>query len=175
MVPIYTSTLRYGPMGTGMCNPDDVPWDAMKVQKRVNYLLSRCQKAEKEYNAKRLDKYRDLSRECYDLLRQCWERAVEEALFNNVVERFNPEVNTKSLIEVSVTDDDYVKIDHAMSKCSKLVHDTAAAVNKPMPPPEELRQDIESLGTFVQEIHIRRTALRNGREKQLKAPAPEIC
>lgn len=174
-VPIYTSTLQYGPMGTGMCNPDDVPWDAMKVQKRVNYLLSRCQKAEKEYNAKRLDKYRDLSRECYNLLRQCWERAVEEVLFNRVVERFDPEVNTKSLIEVSVTDDDYVKIDHAMSKCSKVVHDTAAAVNKPMPLPEELRQDIESLGTFVQEIHTRRKALRNGREKQLKAPAPEIC
>lgn len=174
-VPIYTSTLRYGPTGRGMCNPDDVPWDAMKVQRRVNYLLSRCKEAEKEYNARQWDKYRDLSRECYDLLRQCWERAVEEVLFNRVVERFDPEVNTKSLIGVSVTDDDYVKIDHAMAKCSKVLHDTAAAVNEPMPPPEKLKQDITSLDTFVQEVHTRRKDLKKGREEQLKAPDPKIC
>jgi len=175
-VPIYTSTLRYGPMGTGMCSPDDVPWDTMKVQNRVNYLLSRCQEVKKEYDANRWgNKYRDLSRNCYDLLRQCWERAIEEVLFNKVVERFDPEVNTKSLIEVKVTDDDYVKIDRAMAKCSEVMHDTAAAVNKPMPQPEELSQDIESLSTFVQEIRTRRKDLREGREKQLKAPAPKIC
>ena len=175
-VPIYTSTLRYGPMGTGMCSPDDVPWDTMKVQNRVNYLLSRCQEVKKEYDANRWgNKYRDLSRNCYDLLRQCWERAIEEVLFNKVVERFDPEVNTKSLIEVKVTDDDYAKVDRAMSKCSEVMHDTAAAVNKPMPQPEELSQDIESLSTFVQEIRTRRKDLREGREKQLKAPAPKIC
>jgi len=175
-VPIYTSTLRYGPMGAGMCSPDDVPWDTMKVQNRVNYLLSRCQEVKKEYDANRWgNKYRDLSRNCYDLLRQCWERAIEEVLFNKVVERFDPEVNTKSLIEVTVTDDDYAKVDRAMSKCSEVMHDTAAAVNKPMPQPEELSQDIESLSTFAQEIRTRRKDLREGREKQLKAPAPKIC
>lgn len=174
-VPIFRNALRCGPTGTGMCNPDDVPWDAMKVNRRVNYLLSRCQEIEKEYNAKRLDKYRDLSRDCYDLLRQSWERAVEEVLFNNVVERFDPEVNTKSLIGVSVTDDDYVRIDHAMSKCSEVVHDTAPAVNIPMPLPEELRQDINSLGTFVEEIRNRRKYAEKERKKQLKAPGPNIC
>jgi energy-coupling factor transporter ATP-binding protein EcfA2 len=175
-VPIHKNAMQLGPEGYGMCNPPyGVPWEAMRVQERVQHLHLRCKEAEGEYNAKQMDKYRDLSRHCYDLLRQCWERAVEEVLFNKVVERFDPEVNTKSLIEVSVTDDDYVKIDHAMSKCSEIVHDAAAAVNKPMPPPEELRQDIESLGTFVQEIRARRKAIKNGREKQLKAPAPEIC
>ena len=174
-VPIYKSTLRCGPMGIGTCNPDDVPWETMNVRERVNYLLSRCQDATKEYDNTQFDKYRDLSRDCYDLLRQCWERLVEEVLFNKVVERFAPDVKTRSLIEVSVTDEDYKKIDHAMSKCSEVVHDTAAAVNRPVPPPEELRQDIESLGTFVQEIRARRRATKDGREKQSKAPAPEIC
>jgi len=175
-VPIHKTAMQLGPEGYGMCNlPYGVPWEAMRVQERVQQLYLRCKEAEQEYNAKHMDKYRNLSRECYDLLRQCWERAVEEVLFNDVVERFAPEVKTKSLIEVSVTDDDYVKIEHAMSKCSEVVHDTAAAVNKPMPSPEELRQDIESLSTFVQEIRTRRKAIKNGREKQLKAPAPDIC
>jgi len=159
-----------------MCNPPyGVPWEAMKIQERVQHLYLLCKEAEGEYNARQVDKYRGLSRRCYDLLRQCWERTVEEVLFAKVVERFDPEINTRSLIEVSVTDDDYVRIDHAMSKCSEVVHDAAAAINKPVPSPEELRQDIESLGTFVQEIRTRRKATRSGREKQLKAPAPEIC
>jgi energy-coupling factor transporter ATP-binding protein EcfA2 len=175
-VPIHKAAMQLGPEGYGMCNPPyGVLWEAMRVQDRVQHLYPRCKEAEKEYNAQQMDKYRDLSRDFYDLLRQCWERAVEEVLFNKVVERFDPEVNTKSLIAVSVTDDDHVKIDHAMSKCSEVMHDAAAAVNKPMPPPEELRQDIESLSTFVQEIRTRRKATKNGREKQLKAPTPEIC
>lgn len=175
-IPIHKTAMQLGPKGYGMCTPPyGVPWEAMKLQERVQQLYLRCKEAEQKYNAKQMDKYRDLSRDCYDLLRQCWERAVEEVLFNKVVERFDPEVNTKSLIEVSVTDNDYVKIDHAMSKCSNVVHDTAAAVNKPMPPLDELRQDIESLSTFVQEVRTRRKAIRNGRENQLKAPAPEIC
>jgi len=175
-VPIHKTAVQLGPKGYGMCTPPyGVPWEAMKVQERVQHLYIRCKEAEKEYNAQQMDKHQDISRDCYDLLRQCWERVVEEVLFNKVVERFDPEVNTKSLIEVSVTDDDYVKIDHAISKCSNVVHDTAAAVNKPMPPPKELRQDIESLDTFVREIRTRRKVIRSGREKQLNAPAPEIC
>jgi energy-coupling factor transporter ATP-binding protein EcfA2 len=174
-VPIHKAAVQLGAEGYGICNPPyAVPWEAMKVQERVEHLYLRCKEVEKEYNSRHADKYRDLSRDCYDLLRQCWERAVEEVLFNKVVERFDPEVNTKSLIGVSVTDDDYLKIDHAMAKCSEVMHDTAAAANKPMPPPEELRQDIESLNTFVQEIRARRKATKNGREKQLKAPAPDI-
>ena len=175
-VPIHKAAVQLSTEGYGVCNPPyAVPWEAMKVQERVQHLYLRCKEVEKEYNARHIDKHRDLSRDCYDLLRQCWERAVEEVLFNKVVERFDPEVNTKSLIEVSVTDDDYVKIDHAMAKCSEVMHDTAVAANKPIPPPEELRQDIESLNTFVQEIRTRRKATKSGREKQLKAPAAEIC
>jgi len=175
-VPILKTTMQLGPEGCGMCNPPyGVPWEVMKVPERVQYLYLQCKEAEKQYNATQMDEYRNLARDCYNLLRQCWERTVEEILFNDVVERFTPEVKTQSLIEVSVTDDDYIKIDHAMSKCSEVVHDTAAAVNKPIPPPEELREDIKSLDTFVQEIRTRRKDIRNGREKQLKAPTPEIC
>ena len=174
-VSIHKAAVQLGPQGYGVCSPpDSVPWEAMKVPERVQHLYLRCKEAEKEYDARHMDEYRDVSRDCYNLLRQCWERAVEEVLFNKVVERFDPEVNTKSLIEVSVTDDDYGKIEHAMAKCSEVMHDTAAAANKPMPPPQELRQDIGALNTFVQDIRTRHKATKSGREKQLRAPAPDI-
>ncbi len=173
-VPIFCNTLRCGSEGTGVSSHDDVPWAAKQVGKRVNYLSSCCSNAKEKYNAKQWDKYKTLARDCYDLLRQCWERAVEEVLFNKVVERFDPEVNTKSLIEVSVTDDDYLIIDRAMSKCSEILHDTSPAVNKPAPSPEELRQDIQSLNNFVQLIKSRRQEIRTRRDEKLGPPAPEI-
>ena len=174
-VHIHKTAVQSGPEGCGMCSPPyGVPWEAMKVPERVQHLYLRCKEAEEEYCAKRMDTYRHISRDCYDLLRQCWERAVEEVLFNDVVRRFAPEVKTRSLVGVAVTDDDYVKIDRAMSKCSEIVHDQAAAVNKPMPPPEEIRNDIQVLDDFVQEIRARRRSIKDGRERRLSAPAPEI-
>ena len=91
-----------------------------------------------------------------------------------MVERFDEEVNTQSLASVSVTDDDFLKISHAMSKCSELSHDRPSADNSPPPPPEKIRQDIKLLDAFVGEIKKRNEFLQDKRRKLLKAPAPEI-
>jgi len=101
--------------------------------------------------------------------------SIHYLLFNRVVERFDPEVNTLSLKEVSVDDDDYLIIDRAMSKCSEILHDTSPAVNKPAPTPEELRRDIQSLNNFVQMIKRRRQEIKKRRDEKLGPPAPEIC
>jgi len=173
-VPIFCNTLRRGSEGTGVSSPNDVPWTAKQVGERVNYLFSCYSNAKEKYNGKQMDEYRTLARDCYDLLRQSWERAVEEVLFNRVVERFDPEVNTLSLKEVLVDDDDYLMIGRAMSKCSEILHDTSPAVNKPAPTPEELRLDIQSLNNFVQMIKNRRQEIRRRRDEKLESPAPEI-
>lgn len=175
LVPITTSTLQCSNMGTGICYLDDVPWLAKKVGKRVEHLLSRCQEADKENFTKDNDKYRAFSEECYGSLRECWERAVEEVLFNQVVQRFDTDIKTLRLNGVSVEHEDYKTIYYAMKKCSEAVHDMAAAVNKPAPPLEELKQDIKSLKTFVDEIKKRRTNLMKERKRLLKAPDAEIC
>ncbi len=174
-VPIFCDTLRRGSEGTGVSSHDDIPWAAKQVGKRVDYLSSCCSNAKEKYNSKQMDEYKTLARDCYDLLRQCWERAVEEILFNRVVERFDPEINTLSLKEVLVDDDDYLIIDRAMSKCSEVLHDTSPAVNKPAPTPEELRRDIQSLNNFVQMIRNRRQEIRRRRDEKLRPPTPEIC
>ena len=175
-VPIHKIAVQLGPEGYGMCNPPyAVPWKAMKVRERIQHLYSQCKEAEEEYNAKRMDKYRDLSQNCYGFLRECWEKTIEEILFNKVVERFDEEVNTQSLASVSVTDDDFLKISHAMSKCSELSHDRPSADNSPPPPPEKIRQDIKLLDDFIREISKRNISLQEKRRELLKAPAPDLC
>jgi len=175
-VPIYKIAVQLGPEGYGMCNPPyGVPWKAMKVQERIQHLYSQCKEAKDEFNARRMDKYQNLSQNCYGSLRECWEKTIEEILFNKVVERFDEEVNTQSLASVSVTDDDFLKISHAMSRCSELSHDRPSADNNPPPPPEKIRQDIKLLDAFAGEINKRNALLQDKRRKLLKAPAPEIC
>ncbi|MFW6102326.1 MAG: AAA family ATPase [Chloroflexota bacterium] len=174
-VPIHKTAMQHGQKGCGMCNPPyGVPWEAMRVQERVQHLYSRCKEAEEQYNSKQMDKYPDLSRNCYILLRKCWEKTIEEIVFNKVVERFDEEVKTQRLASVSVTDDDFLKISHAMSKCSDPSHDEPTADNSPPPLPEEIRQDIKHLDDFVQEIHKRNVSLEEKRKELLKASAPEI-
>jgi energy-coupling factor transporter ATP-binding protein EcfA2 len=174
-VPIHKTAMQLGPKGYGMCTPPyGVPWEAMKVQERVQQLYSRCKEAEKEYNAQQMDKYRDLSRNCYVLLRECWEKTIEETVFNKVVERFDEEVNTQRLASVSVTDEDFLKISHAMSRCSDLSHDEPPSDNSPPPSPQEIRQEIKYLDDFVREIHKRNTSLDEKRRELLKASAPKI-
>jgi energy-coupling factor transporter ATP-binding protein EcfA2 len=174
-VPIHKTAMQLGPKGYGMCTPPyGVPWEAMKVQERVQQLYLRCKEAEKEYNAQQMDKYRDLSRNCYVLLRECWEKTIEEIVFNKVVERFDEEVNTQRLASVSVTDEDFLKISHAMSRCSDLSHDEPPSDNNPPPSPEEIRQEIKYLDDFVREIHKRNISLDEKRRELLKAPVPKI-
>ena len=59
----------------------------------------------------------------YGLLREAWERAVEEVLLDGIVERFRPSVQTQHLGTIAdITDEDCQRVDTAMTKCSKWLH-----------------------------------------------------
>jgi hypothetical protein len=63
-----------------------------------------------------------------------------------VVQRFAEGVSTLRLKRVVVTDPDNQAIEAGMTKSSKVKHDAAAAVGRqPVPAPDELERDIDSL------------------------------
>ena len=63
-----------------------------------------------------------------------------------------------------VTDEDYREIDVGMSKSSKFEHDAAMAVGRlPVPDPDELEQDIESLSKWRKLVESRRESIRTTR------------
>lgn len=127
----------------------DLPFDVVSTKARVGQLrqiLVEARKAKKDGDDDRL---RMVTTSAYGKLRLAWERCVEEVLLNGVVQRFGEGVSTQRLKAVLVTDDDYKQIEAGMSKSSKFEHDAASPIGRlPIPDPDELSADIDSLEEF---------------------------
>ena len=140
--------IRRSSKGFGVHSPD-LPFDVVGTKARVGQLrqmLVDAQRAKKDGDDDRL---RMLTTATYGKLRLAWERCVEEVLLNGVVQRFGEGVSTQKLKAVLVTDDDYKQIDAGMTKSSKFEHDAASHVGRlPIPDPDELSKDIDSLEAF---------------------------
>ncbi len=126
-----------------------LPFDVEGTRARVGQLRQMQVEAQRAKRDGDDDRHRVLTSTAYGRLRLAWERCVEEVLFNGVIQRFGEGVSTLKLKAVVVTDDDYKQIEAGMSKSSKFEHDAASPVGRlPIPDPEELLADIESLEAF---------------------------
>lgn len=138
----------------------DLPWHGLKTTKRVGYLRDRVLNAKKLYKSGTKEEYERETAYIYGLLREAWERAVEEVLLNAVVLRFGREVQTKRLEKLlDLQASDIRTVDAAMTKCSALLpgHDQPPGVNVSMPGPDELSKDVEQLESWRQAIVKRRS------------------
>lgn len=145
--------------GAGICI-EELPWVAMPVKGKLSYLKSQQVGAERLSKEGDQDAYEYKAKYLYGLLREAWERAVEEVLLNGLVERYRPSVQTQRLAKISdISDADCQTVDNAMTKCSAWLpgHDQAAAARAPVPGADELKKDIEVLETWVKGIHVRRS------------------
>jgi energy-coupling factor transporter ATP-binding protein EcfA2 len=150
--------VRHLSKGSGIC-ADELPWVAMPVNKKIGHLKNEWQAADKLFRNDYQDAYEKDAACLYGLLREAWERTLEEVLLGGIVERFRPGVQTQHIcILADITDDECRVFDTAMAKCSKWLpgHDQAAAARTPVPEPAELKADIEALETFVCSIRTRR-------------------
>lgn len=135
---------------------EDLPFDVLGTKDRLGRLRQMLVGIRKTAGEGDDDLQRQLTARCYGQLRLAWERCIEEVLLNGAVQRFGEGVSTQRLKGVTVTDDDYREIDAGMAKSSKFEHDTAAAVGRlPMPDPDEIRNDIERLARWREEVDRR--------------------
>ena len=149
--------IRHQSRGAGVC-AEELPWVAMPVKKKIGYIRNEWQAADKLERTGEQDRYETESKYLYGLLREAWERAIEEVLLNNVVERFQVGVQTQRLKAVDIDAQDYAAIEAGMAKCSKWLpgHDKAAADRAPVPPSAELKADIDALETWIAAVRKRR-------------------
>ena len=114
--------------------------------------------------------------EFYGKLRETWERAIEELLFQDVIQRFRPSIETQRLKRVSVDPADLVAIDAGMSKCSTWMtgHDSAAAIGSPPPSPDEVAADLKRFEDFTKSIKDRAEKTGNATKSLIEAPAAKV-
>ena len=145
-------------VGAGVCT-DEMPWVALAVKKKIGYLKKEFQAAEKLFRDGHQAAYEKEAKYLYGLLRETWERALEEVLLGGVVERYRPGVQTQQVSTIAdITQEDCKALDAAMTKCSKWLpgHDQAAAARAEIPQPSALKSDIETLENWVATIRKRR-------------------
>lgn len=157
-VPIAQRHIRRHAHETGEC-ADGLPWHAMKVSKRIAYLRNKHQQAAAIFRREGPELFEPLGREIYGLLRETWERAVEEVLFNGTVMRLDFAVHTQQLRQVhDISQEDVRDVENGMTKSSRYLrgHDDANAVVDPVPEPDEISGDIENVAEWVRRIRERR-------------------
>jgi energy-coupling factor transporter ATP-binding protein EcfA2 len=150
--------VRHTAMGAGVCM-EELPWLAMAVKKRIGYVRNEWQGADKLFRDGKQEQYEKEAKNLYGLLREAWERGLEEVLLGGVVERFRPSVQTQQIAAISdITPEDCKAVEKGMSKCSAWLrgHDQPAAAPAPVPKPTELKADIDELDNWVKTINKRR-------------------
>ncbi len=157
-MPSLVQTIRRSAKGPGECTSR--PWHACSTKARIGILKTDAAGLRK-LKESASDKYRDKVAEIYGKLRETWERAVEEILFNDSIQRFRASIETHRLKRVIIESSDYAAIDKGMSMCSaKLTgHDSAAAIGSTIPTPEDVEAAITELESFKRSIEKRRQSI----------------
>jgi hypothetical protein len=150
--------LRRVPTSAGLIE-QRLPWPAMKVKDRIGYLKDLRQRAATLQRDGKQSEYEHAASHIYGLLREAWERAVEEVLLNGVIERYRNSVQTQQADKLHDIDSaDCRDLEAGMTKSSRWLpgHDKAAAENAPFPASSELESDIKALEDWVKKIRDRR-------------------
>jgi energy-coupling factor transporter ATP-binding protein EcfA2 len=140
--------LRRDAHGPGLIS-EQWPWDGLTVKSRVGVLKNELVRLKKLATNDRPAYEREV-RLFYGMLRDTWERSVEEILLNSAVKRFKPEVETLRLRNLHrITAEQMATFTAGMSKSSKWIqgHDHATLLALPLPEYDEVSAD---LATFEQ-------------------------
>ncbi|WP_096202059.1 AAA family ATPase [Bacillus sp. FJAT-45350] len=127
----------------------EMPWITLSTSKRIKYLKNELPKLKKLQSQLDPDMYVPQVKTWYMLLRESWERAVEELLLNGVVERFNPSVQTQKLSKIKFSDEIVQLVTEGMTKTSTYVHDESHAIGRILPNNEEMLEDLNVLEQFT--------------------------
>lgn len=168
-VPTHLQNIRKDGKTTGVIFNTN-PWHAQNVKTRLKTLNEEVNKLEAKNTSG--EEYNYDAGAIYGRIRETWERAVEEVLFNEVVTRFGQGIQTQRLNGVIVDDSDFSKIHLEMSKCSKYLigHDKNLSLSEQRPDISEIRKDIETLSQFIKDINNKKAELIKKRKQMTEKP-----
>lgn len=148
-VESMTTTIRRVGDSTGIAEPE-LPWIAQPVSKRKRVLRTKLQDINAMINAHSPGpEVEEKVKIWYELLREAWERAVEERLLKGTIERFRPSIETNRLRRLVVTNEQRNEVINAMTESSKWVHDRAASLNVAIPDGIEMDSHLTRFENFI--------------------------
>jgi energy-coupling factor transporter ATP-binding protein EcfA2 len=150
-VPYQTRVVRRVAETAGVTSKD-LPWIAQKVKARVGYLKGELQRITAAERKAEPECHRREAKSWFEMLRETWERAVEEHLFNGVVGRFQPGIQTLRLSTVNVTSDMTAAVERGMTRASEWIHDQAPALGKPAPTSLDMKASLDELEAFLSQV-----------------------
>lgn len=124
------------------------------VNALLNEHLNSAKKALREGDAAYIKEAKAL---CCDI-RKLMERIVEKDFLNEVVRRYNQEVQTKGKIHVlaKITEDDCNFVDEYMTRYSRYEHSQPEEAPVPLPRPEEIETDLKAIAEFIDTLKKRK-------------------
>lgn len=175
-VPWVGHWLRRSPDGmAGVVHEDEEPWQVKKVGARIASLQPRLARI-RTIQDRAGDEYRVAVTDFYTMLRETWERLVEELLFADTVTRFQIQVKTLSLRSAAVEDDDHAEVFFAMAKASTYSgHDRPTGRQAYLPPPDELDRDLQQLETYKAQLTRRARDLASRRQLRESPPQGQLA
>lgn len=132
----------------GIVRPDEV-WPGERLKARLKRLRNTLEQLEGKFRNGDLDYEVGAKLFACDI-REAWERAIEEELFQGVVMRFQRDVKTLKIRDVEVTTAQTREIYEGMTETSPFHHEPALAKPVPKPTPEQLRAFFARIESFCE-------------------------
>ncbi|WP_425419752.1 AAA family ATPase [Oricola indica] len=147
----------------GIIDESGKPSHSKKTKQRIGELTEAKNRLFRDGYDPASPEYRDQVTAIYTLMRETWERLVEEILFNGAIQRFRPEIMTQSLKHACYDPtEDYPAIFEGMKRCSHYSgHDQAADLPSELPSQEAIEADLQALQDFHKKVSDRKSGLES--------------
>jgi hypothetical protein len=168
--PLRVLGVCRGPNGFGSLDPDGEPWSTKQLARRSQWLTEQSGRLKKMHKEADPD-YEAQLRFFYDRLRESWEKLIEEKLFAQVVQRFQPQVQTMRLKEAVIDDEIVAQIHFGMTAVSSYTgHDRAPAKGGALADPTECEKDLNAFSKCLADAEKKSRAAVKAREEKIKPP-----
>jgi energy-coupling factor transporter ATP-binding protein EcfA2 len=156
---VAMSAVSRGRDKAGYCRSEP-PFKARRVSDITDSLGSQLANERYHFDQGNQDEWRKTVKSIVGALRDTWEIAVEEVV-GYVIRRLSHDVKTHGLVKLTaVTVQDCETMRNAFGRCSELLHSAALELNRPLPRPEVLAQEIGGLAAWADDLRQRQTAVK---------------
>lgn len=128
---------------------EGLPWEGKKARQRRQELQNMLTSIREIDNAGDEQSYRVAAREFCVMLREAFERAVEEVILGETVTRRDDTIHTKNLRKVIWSDEICTLVDRGVDECSPWAHDRPLADGADPPTLDELGEGLALFGELL--------------------------